>query len=126
MTAAPVTVAAIVNLFVVGANAQAPLKRGMYVDQRVHCDAGHAYNYYEFDGDKFLFGAPPVSEKIRRVSVSIYSGEYRSDGGRLVRDRFGIKSPTRFTWVSRGHTYHVRYCPNSSLPRDMQEPSGSH
>ena len=94
----------------------APLHRGLFVDHRERCDAGHGYRYSNFDGQSLTFGAPPISVKLRRVAASVYVGDYRDADGAPRHDRFAIKSPTRFTWSGRDGTFRLKYCPKSSLP----------
>ena len=106
-------------------SAAVPLRHGLFVDHREHCGGGHGYLYSKFDGQSLTFGAPPVSVRLKRVSASEYVGEYQAQDGTSARDHFFIKRPTAFVWTGRGGTFHLKYCPNASLPREWRDPQGS-
>jgi hypothetical protein len=109
--------AIVLSLASAAAGAAVPLKHGLFVDHRGRCGAGHGYRYYEFDGRHLSYGAPAISEELKRASAVEYVGEHRSDSGALVRDRFTIESPTEFVWSSAEGTFRMRYCPETSLPK---------
>ena len=112
--------AIVLSLVSAQAGAAVPLKHGLFVDHRERCSAGHGYLYYEFDGRHLSYGAPPISEELKRVSAAEYVGEHRSDSGALVRDHLTIKSPAEFVWSNAEGTFRMRYCPESSLPKSWR------
>ncbi len=102
-----------------------PLKRGLFVDHRERCGGGHGYLYSAFDGENITSEATQVSEKLKRVSAVEYTGDYRASDGTLTRDKFVIKSPTRFSWSTRYGIFYLKYCPNASLPKEWRNPRNS-